>query len=239
MISIGATFVTALALAGSPAAPSDDYARGVEAWAEEDWTTAAEAFARALERDPKPEIAWAHAQALRFGGRCEEAIPAYERFIALTHEASDVEDARINIARCRAELGPGPPHAESAPAGAPEAREPGPVAPMVLADPRPWYRDRAGMVMLALGVAAAGVGTGLTIHAHTRVPTPVDRGTEDRYRDYVRHVRVENAIGISCLAIGGALIIGSAVRLAVVARRGARVRIARVRGGLAAITVAF
>src|SRR5262245_42007432 len=102
-IVLSATLVAPAPPTTSPGGRSA-HAEAVEAWQAEDWPRAAEAFGRAFAEEPRKELLWGQAQALRFGERWADAIDAYERFIALDPPEVDVANARTNIARCQAKL---------------------------------------------------------------------------------------------------------------------------------------
>ena len=57
---------------------------------------------------------------------------------------------------------------------------------------------------------------GLSARRYRDAPT---LSTEDGYRAAIRSAQVGQAVGIACLVTGGALLVGGAVRLAIVRRR--------------------
>ena len=78
-----------------------EFVRGSSAFAAEQWDEAARAFEAAYADHPRRELLWAHAQALRLGGRCEDALPLYERFLDSGPTADEAADAQTNIEACR------------------------------------------------------------------------------------------------------------------------------------------
>jgi hypothetical protein len=214
------TLAVALALRSGPAPEATAaYDEAVKAWEAKDWPAAADAFGRAFELDPRPELMWGRAQALRFAGDCAGAIEAYERFVALDPPEVDRESARNNIEKCTAEL-----EADAAPEPAPEP--PPPVVPNAPPrdepPPKRWYADPAGMTLFVGGLAVAAVGAGLVGSAHTTEARARDAATEQGYRGDISSAQARNAGGIACLAVGGALIVGATIRFIVVARRSRR-----------------
>jgi tetratricopeptide (TPR) repeat protein len=218
-------------LAVSPA-PGADAARrdAVAAWQAQDWAAAADAFDRAFELDPRPEYLWGRAQALRFGGDCRDAIEAYEAFIATGPPDVDEQTARTNITRCQSALGhadPGPQPAQTraavpTPTPVVATQPPAPSDDPPRAPARRWYADPAGIGLFASGLAVAGVGAGLTGHAHVVESRAFDAPTERQYRDDIAAGRRFEAVGIACLAVSGALIVAGTVRFVVVGRRSRR-----------------
>jgi len=109
--------------------------------------------------DPRPDLVYAEAQALRMAGRCREAIEAYRRFLALRPPADETAKAERHIARCGDSL-----HVESTI----ELHVP-PAAPAPVETAPPWYSDRLGIALTAGGIAGVGLGIGLAVAAsHAR-----------------------------------------------------------------------
>jgi hypothetical protein len=226
----------ALALFGQPAADAwredPDFLRGSAAFEAQRWDEAAGAFEAAHAAHPRPELLWAQAQALRFGGRCKEALPLYERFIATDPTDEEIADANTNIVACRDLVGeetvvppvePAPPPqavAEappSAPAPAPTVKPaPRDIAPR--AQRRPG-RDPWGHGLLWSGVGVAGVGAGLLAAGHAQRVDARDASTELEYEQQFAGAPALGTAGIAVLVTGAALITAGVVRFAVVAAR--------------------
>ena len=176
---------------------------------------AADAFERQYERTGDAALLFAKATALRRGGDCRGAIEALERFIATAPPEPDVEAAREVIDVCTEILAdePGPEVPPPIPVSIPTEPEPVDAPP----PPKPWTRDVPGGVLLGTGVAVAVGGTvllGLGV-ARTQPREESEAGFERREQS----VRTLSAVGGSMVAAGAALLIGSIVRYAVVARR--------------------
>jgi tetratricopeptide (TPR) repeat protein len=91
-----------------------------------------------------------------------------------------------------------------------------PVAATVRARPRPWYRDSVGWTLTASGVAAIAAGGALVGVARARLDA-----SNDSYQSYA-DAQTAPALwtgGIVALSVGGAILIGGIIRLAVVAAR--------------------
>lgn len=215
------TFALCLALLRAPEPEGADdnphFATAKVAWKEKRWDEAADAFAQAYELDPRPEYVFAKAQARRFAGDCERAIEGYREFIELAPPAAAIEEARDHIATCGGVVDPQP-----APAPAPAvAPTPAPVVdpPTPAPKPRVWWRDAAGHALLWSGVAIAATGGGLLGEGLARRNRAEDADSEEEYRDARKGGETLYLVGIPLLSVGGALVIASIVRFAVVARK--------------------
>jgi hypothetical protein len=229
--------VFSLALFAQPAADAwrehPEFLRGSAAFEAQRWDEAARAFAAAYADHPRPELLWAHAQALRFGGRCEAALPLYERFLATDPTAEEIADANTNIAACRELVGeeaevvpvePAPPPVAEPP---PSAPPPPPtvkpahrdIAPHV--QPRP-SRDAWGHGLLWSGVGVAGIGAGLLAAGHAQRVEAAGASTELEYEQTFAGAPALGTAGIAVLVTGAALITAGIVRFAVISARARR-----------------
>lgn len=192
--------------------PTEDPAvRAATLFREGDFVAAAAAFLRAYEQTGDAALLFGRAQALRRAGNCGGAIEVFEEFIATDPPAADVEAARGVIAQCREILGE-------------DRREPPPPVPIETPSDTPpqqrparWHRDVAGGVLLGSGLVVATIGGALLGTAYGR-----DGAREESESDYEardRSVRALGASGVALLVGGGALLVGSAVRYAIVAKR--------------------
>lgn len=235
--------VLALALVAQPAADTwrehPEFLRGARAFDAQRWDEAADAFAAAYAEHPRPELLWAQAQALRFGGRCEAALPLYERFLASDATAEEIADAQTNIAACRERVGEADDAApiEVAP---PPAPPPQPVVDASPPAPAPVDRDRVARVqrrpgrdpwghgLLWSGVGVAGIGAGLLAAGHAQRSDAAGASTELEYQQRFAGAPAKGRAGIAVLVTGAALVTAGIVRFAVV---GARARGSRRPGG--------
>ena len=178
---------------------------------------AAEAFERLYARSGDPALLFAKATALRRGGDCGRAIEELERFIATEPPDPDVAAAQEVIDVCTEILDDD------------ESRAPPPpVIPLPDPDleaqpvaegpaPKPWTRDVAGGVLLGSGIAVAVGGVVLLGLGAARSQNREE--SEAGFERRAQSVRTLSAVGGSMVAAGTALLIGSIVRYAVVARR--------------------
>lgn len=199
-------------------APAEDHAVvAAQAFRNGDFVLAAEAFQRAYEITGDPALLFGRAQALRRAGSCAAAVDVFEEFIATSPPAPDADAAQKVIDECRAILDV---H-EPVPPPEPIADQPLPPPPP---PPKRWHRDVTGGVLLGTGLAVAVVGAALY---GTSFAQADDRGgTEQQYDDRRRRVRTLSASGAALMIGGGALVIGSIIRYAVVAKRGRSSRVA-------------
>ena len=237
-------FVLTLALCSQPAADSwrdhPEFIRGARAFEAQRWDEAARAFEAAYAEHPRPELLWAQAQSLRFGGHCEAALPLYEQFIATRPTAEEIADANTNVAACRELVGEAAAPVETTPPPQPVAQpSPPPPAPTVqperadLDDVRPLPRRRSrrepdvrrdpwGHGLLWSGVGIAGVGAGLLAAGHARREQAAGASTELAYRQRFAGAPALGQAGIAVLATGAALVTASIVRFAVIGARARR-----------------
>lgn len=238
MIALVLTFAL---FAGQPAADAwrdhPEFVRGARAFEAQRWDEAARAFEAAYADHPRPELLWAHAQSLRLSGRCNDALPLYERFIATGPTAEEIADAQTNVAECREHVG-------EATAVEPVAPEPiarpstPPPAPTVqrreiVDDVRPAPRSRTreqpsarrdpwGHALLWSGVGVAGVGAGLLAAGHARSEQAAGSRTEFEYQTRFSGAPALGNAGIAVLASSAALVTAGIVRFAVVGARARR-----------------
>lgn len=219
---LATTLVSSSVVASPP--PEDD---PVELIREGRHLEAAEVFERLYQETSDPALLFAKATALRRGGDCRSAIEALERFIATEPPEPDVAAAQEVIDVCTEILEDDEPLPPPPPVLPATTVEPEPRTDVEGPAPRPWTRDVAGGVLLGSGlvVAVGGVvllGLGA---ARTQDREESEAGFERREQS----VRTLSAVGGSMVAAGAALLIGSIVRYAVVARRSERKTTARLR----------
>jgi hypothetical protein len=153
--------------------------KGLDLYRAKSYGEAAREIERAYTLEPRPELLYTWAQALRLGGDCTAAIPLYERFLATTRPADEAGRAGKNLARCREQLPPaaspepGPP----APA-APPAAPPAPALPSAATPPLAGPVPRDGPAQDAASrappspVASTAAGLRAPPTAQTMAPPP-------------------------------------------------------------------
>lgn len=84
-------------------------------------------------------------------------------------------------------------------------------------DPGRWYADPAGGVLGATGLVSLGIGIGLSVHA--RQLAKEGSSSFEAHAERVEKVEKFRYAGIGMLAAGGVLVIASAIRYGLVARK--------------------
>lgn len=158
-------------------------------------------------------------------GDCGAAVAAFRRYIALGVPAVDAEAARAGIDRC--ELAEGPSDADDtvgAPAGEPRSSEPsaGEVGATVLpgdTGARNVWTDPAGLALGIGGLTVAATGAIVWSRVGAARRAVDDAAVLTEYEDSQRRGQRLQIAGITLVAVGAALVVGSVVRYSVVARR--------------------
>ncbi len=215
--------MNAILLALALVAPNEAAERAERHFAAQEYEQAIAALREAYEVEPDPAFVFAEGSALQALGRWEDAIEAYERFLALAPPKDQAQKAYERIQACRAELGQREPTTEPAPKvePEPETTQPLPAKPIDNdRDARPWHRDPAGGVLLGIGLATAATGGALVGVGASRRRSAIDAGTEGEFRSDLRGTNALQGVGVALAVTGGALLVGAIVRYAIVRRRG-------------------
>jgi tetratricopeptide (TPR) repeat protein len=197
--------------------------RGEAAFEQHRFDDAAAAFAQAYARDPRPSYLYARAQAERFGGHCDRAVPTYRAYLELAPADDAAALARENLAACERELAPAPEPAAAAPAPMLPARA---TPPPPDSSPRRWHRDPWGGALLGVGLASTTGGAVLLGLARVHAGAADDARSVVDYGHHIDRGRTFQRAGIAVLVTGGVLLGAAILRYAIV---GARAR-ARTRG---------
>jgi len=206
------------------AEPNPDAEAGVKAFAEGRYDDAARILERAYAVAPDPVLLFAWAQAERYAGRCDVAVPLYRAYLEEEPPADVRALAREAITACgedpdrAAEPEPEP---EPEPEVAPDP-EPEPKITRHFAPPRRHTaaRDPWGHALTWPGLAVAVVGAGLLGEAHRRRADGEGAPDEQAYLDALHGAPVLSRAGIGLLAGGSALLVAGVIRFVVVAARG-------------------
>ncbi len=199
------------------------------------WLDAADEYAVVFDATGNLRVRYAQAEALRLGGACERAIPAYEDYLA--GDPSDamrvrteqrVRVCREEVARKAALRDPPPSPQPPPPSDASVAEDPGTQTP-----PPPWYRDPLGDGLVAVGLASSIAG-GVVLGLGVRENDASDEATTDSaFATSVERARTMTIAGGVTLGVGGALLVGGIVRWVVVDRRQRSFELAAFGNGLA------
>jgi hypothetical protein len=202
-------------------------------------------FASALRLIDEAETLYPHhrwhffrAAILSETGDCEAAIPEYEAYLAEETLPANVASAEAGLGACEKQTVQAEPVASEPPP--PSMAAPAPADPPTKPGPEPrgagaWARDPTAIVLVTSGLVGVGVGAGLFIQGirkRDEAESADDLGGFDSA--FARAQRFHTA-GIVTLALGGALVVGAAIRFGVVASRARRRRVV----GLVPLRVRF
>lgn len=165
--------------------------------------------------EPAPKLLYAWAQAERFLGNCEKAVPLYEQFIATDPGGEALEVAKEGIRKCEEAQGKEP-GAKSTPKGAADDDDD--------AEIKPAYRDWLGATFVGLGVATGVAGGVLLGIGRQEVVTSPGAPSEDDYFDEVKEGRNKYTAGIALASVGGAFVLAGIIRYAVLAAKNRKQR---------------
>lgn len=218
----------ALLLASLPAAAGPDsvldspkaskhFERAQAAFDREDYAAAIPELKAAYALEPNPMLLYAWAQAERFSGNCRRALELYKQFLAFDPAEEQRRLAEANVLDCQAELG------EPAPTESPTDRtstgptstDPDPPATPEAPAPRaPWYKDWLAPTLGGAGLAMVGGGAALVALSIRQGADSIDAITEMDYLAQGDAARKKHAAGWVLVGMGSALVVGGAIRYA-------------------------
>jgi len=205
----------------APAGLSDSdavahFERAQQHFNDEDYAAAIPELKAAYALEPNPMLLYAWAQAERLAGSCSRAAELYRRFLDTEPAQDQRQLAEANLVDCEAE--PEPEELE------PDELEPDELEPDAMNDDetplRPWYLDRAGGAMMGVGLASVIGGGVLMAVARGGVR---DAGAAQIQQDHIdaeSRARRNNTVGIIVLGVGSGLVVGGAIRYAILEARG-------------------
>lgn len=182
------------------------------------WLDAAADYEVVFQATGDLRVRYAQAEALRLGGRCDEALPLYAEYLdGGPSQAMQARTAQL-IRVCEDEV-----EAEQARRAALEAPDPPPpVAPpptetSVDTPPR-WYQDPAGDALVALGFSGVVAG-GVVLALGVREGDAADDAGNDRaFGQAIERAETRTLAGGITLGVGAALMVGGIVRWVIVER---------------------
>ncbi len=226
------TAALTVALGFAPPTAEERIARGNELFAEKDYEGAARELEQAYALDPYPRLLVAWAQAELYSGDCVKSLELYERYLDGDPPADDVAKVQPFIDQCRAEVSdaeenPLPPETDPVEEGVVASDEPPAPTQLTPREPpddiperaRPWHRDPLGGALVGIGAAVSLAGVGLATAAGVHDRQANDVRLHGEFEDAVDRALLEARLSYGAFALGGALVIGGAVRYGVVARR--------------------
>ena len=178
---------------------------------------AADEYQQAYLLVPDPTYLYAVAQAQRLGGDCEKALLSYEAY--LRTNPADPSKAQTNIERCQQDLANHTVTRETmiqAPIiEAPVIPAPAPPTP---AEPEmtsaPWSGDWIGHVLVGGGVLAAAGGAYFFMSGRSAISDNNGAATYDQFASAhggLGNAHTKEVIGVSAMAVGGALLVGGLI----------------------------
>lgn len=191
---------------------------GVGQYEAGNYAAAAAAFEAAHAIEAAPELLFSIGNMRRLAGQCEAAIDALERFLDTDPSQVSADDARAAIDECRDRV----PAADVEPAPVPPPEPPAP-APSAARDDRaperPWHRDPTAGALLGVGSVGMAVGLGFAVAAGVHDRRAQNAEFHDDFLDLRHTARTEATVAAVALSVGAALVVGAAVRYAIVRRR--------------------
>jgi hypothetical protein len=164
------------------------------------YAEAIEAFERGQHLDAHPDFLYGLAQAYRKQGDCARAISLYQAFLATRPPDEEADRARANLERC------------------PLVPSPAPPPPPPVESPRDL--DLAGAALAGGGLIGVGVGTTYLVLADRNVSRANSATLLAEREKLAATGSRERWIGAVCIAGGGALVVGAAVRYVLRRRAG-------------------
>lgn len=218
----------------------EHFAAAQEAFDREDYVAAIPELKAAYALEPSPQLLYAWAQAERLTGDCGRALKLYKQYLETGPAEQQRQLAQANIVDCEAEVGGG--GAVVAPVPLNDGSGDDPVAgddaasgdatdnaaddPTAGADTppggKPWYKDWLAPTLAGTGLVAAGAGGALVALGVQQGRGAPDAITEMDYFDEGDAARGKHTAGWVLIGVGGALIVGGAIRYALVATKGSR-----------------
>lgn len=201
--------------------------RGDEYFKQEAYSEASAAYADAYSQDSNPQYLYAWAQSERWAGNCRRAVELYREYYELPEVSKEARDvARKNALRCGVDLTvpveEAPDVEEPAAADAQPSAQPPP--PPMKDETRRWSADPVAISLLAggAGLSLAAIVLGVDRSQHRRLADAAS--IEANYTSELRRARRSGTAAIICASVGGAALVGAAIRYVIVARRASRSR---------------
>lgn len=207
--------------------PADVMERASGLWQEGKDAEVVALFEEAYTRDPRPEYLFGKGRALAALGECDDALAAFEAFVATEPPQEQRTAAEAEMDKCAPQAEPAAPAATPPPATAtPAVTEPPPQPRLEPASTNgpdqasgavryrwPIGLSVAGVVVAAAGGTTLGIGLGRARGNQSGVD-------EDAYARSIRRGRALTTVGATLLSTGGALVLAAVVDALVIRRRG-------------------
>lgn len=201
----------------------EHFDRATAAFNRDDYEAAASELKAAYAIEPNPLVLYAWAQALRLSGDCDKAVPMYRRFLTMNPTDEERSLAETNLLDCGVpieEPTPPPPDTTGDPT---DPGETGTTPPTPQPDePKPWYKDWLAPTLAGVGLGAVGGGAALVALGRGQNDDSGGAINEDASNAEHDEARRKNAAGWVLVGVGGALVVGGAIRYALLATSGKR-----------------
>lgn len=231
--------VAAAASSSEPTA-EEHVARAEELFGTRDYTGAARELEQAYALQPTPRILVGWAQAEKYAGNCGKSLELYDQYLAGDPPTDEVERVQPFIDECRQQVEEQAPPSlveplpdatdEDPPADVDDdastspGPDPAPAPARSDAKTRPWHRDPVGGALMGSGALFTAAGIGLIVSAEAAENRAENIRVHGEYEDALDSAILQARISYGLFAVGGALLVGGAIRYVVVARRAKRER---------------
>jgi hypothetical protein len=218
------SLILSLALAAPPAGDAPEipaeitdasarshFSAGMTAWLAEDYATAQRELEAAYASQSVPLLLYSLGQLARLQGDCERAREHFLAYLATNPPPRAAEDTRANLARC-----------DTGPVATVEPPPPEPVTvddPPTAVEPPRARVDGLGLGLTIGGAVLAATGAALLGTAFARQRSAEDQASVDDFERGVRGAKAQYWSGVALMSVGGAILIGGVVRLAIAGRK--------------------
>jgi hypothetical protein len=200
-----------------------------------DYATASARLESAYMIEPEGALLYPWAQAERQLDHCETAIDLYRKYIDSQPSEKMAKAAQSNIERCEVRMSESKKGSEPPPPIEGTDDEVPPFGEETATDDAPGKKDdfdpRAdkigvivGATLVGVGVAAVAAGGTLMGVAAGRANATDEATSQARYDELRKEAKSLNTGGIVALSIGGALLVGGVVQLAIVGAKRKRAK---------------
>lgn len=186
------------------------YDRGLARYAAHDYPGAIADFQAGYAIEPRREFLFAEGQARRLAGDCKGAIALYQRFLATSPPAVQVNATQIALGRCAQLLAERP---EVVMVQPPRPPPPPPAPPPI------WWRDRWGLGLTGAGAIGLAVGAGFLAAAYAARPHAGEAADFETYEALWSRAESRRAIAVGALIAGVGLSAAGVTRFVLVRRR--------------------
>lgn len=188
-----------------------------------DYEKATVHFKAAYAVEQRPELLWAWAQVERLAGNYRVAAGLFEAFLEQAPQSKSAGEARVYVIEMRALAGDDPEPVEPLPENTePTASDTDPDPDDNVEPTSPLKGEWLAPTLVGAGAAIAIAGGVVLALGRTRVSASDEAPSEQAYFGEIDAGRQVYYVGAATLGAGGLIMVGGAIRYALVARRGAK-----------------